>query len=104
MDDLFVSKMRSPGGLASARATSISFSVNGHEAPEVHKMATDDNTRSALIAMLESGQCTQAEAARLAGRARQTVAQWIPGLDTTAAREAWLKRKLERRLKLRGQG
>jgi hypothetical protein len=57
--------------------------------------------QAALIAMMKAGQCTQAEAARMAGRSRQSVADWIPGIDTTAARAAWLAKRLELRLRPR---
>jgi hypothetical protein len=61
-------------------------------------MANDDITRTALIAMLKAGQITQAEAARLAGRSRQSVAEWIPDVDTTAARNEYLRRRLALRI------
>lgn len=54
-----------------------------------------------LLAMLKAGQCTQAEAARLSGRSRQAVAQWLDGFDTVAAREEYLQRKLQMRVRRR---
>lgn len=61
----------------------------------------DAGTLDALMAMLRAGQCTQAEAAKLAGRSRQAVAQWLDGFDTVKAREEYLARKLEMRVKRR---
>jgi hypothetical protein len=55
----------------------------------------------ALLTMLKAGQITQGEAARLAGRSRQAVAQWLDGFDTVGAREKYLIRKLEMRMKRR---
>jgi hypothetical protein len=55
-------------------------------------MTTDDNTRSAAIALLASGQATQSEVAELAAVSRQLVRYWAnaEGLDVPALRRAWL--------------
>jgi transcriptional regulator with XRE-family HTH domain len=63
----------------------------------------DHATLEALLAMLKAGQCTQAEAAKLAGRSRQAVAQWLEGFDTVAARQEYLQRKLAMRLSRRSR-
>lgn len=57
----------------------------------------------AVLAMLKAGQCTQAEAARLAGRSRQAVAQWLAGFDTVKAREEYLQHRLQMRVARRSR-
>lgn len=58
-----------------------------------------DSTKAAVLEMLRSGECTVAEAGRLAGEDRQLVHHWAmkAGLDPVTIRSARLARLFKER-------
>lgn len=65
-------------------------------------MTIDDSTKAALLKLLNSGEITEAEAARLVGVTRQRVQYWTRGIDVVANRErhmAMLLRNAKRAVK-----
>lgn len=63
----------------------------------------DNSTKAAAIKLLERGEITLSEAARLAGTSKQAAQQWARGreLDLNAARERHLARIWTKALKSR---
>ena len=57
--------------------------------------------QAAALALLRKGLVTQSEAAELAGASKQLVRHWClrRGIDTAAAREAYLRKTWQRALR-----
>lgn len=54
------------------------------------KLAIDDSTKQAVLTLLERGEITQIEAARLSGVSRQLIAHWSAEIDIEKARAKYL--------------
>ncbi len=55
-------------------------------------MASDDSTKAAALYLIERGELTQSEAARLSGISRQLMRYWCRDIDPDKARAAYMSR------------